>query len=155
MAVTVGTGGPVTMADVEAQAAWLISAWDSLVTNRPEFGKLSTPARQQQRRESIASSANAIYGVIGAMSTMYTDNKHDIAVAFAKIAAHDGQDLFAWDNPIWTDAGIVVKSGDTGKLTMRNSYQSRRAAIRIMHEQLGLDSISDDGSSDLASGRTA
>jgi hypothetical protein len=39
---------------------------------------------------------------------------------------------------------VVVNSGDCPKLTTRNSYQSRRAAIRIMHEQMGLGSMSDD-----------
>lgn len=135
-------GGPVTAADVEAQSAWLISAWDSLVASRPEYGKLSTPARQEQRAKSIASTAVAIYGLIGAMSTMYTD-KQDPAVAFAKIVPRDGQDLFAWDNPIWHDAGVVVNSGDN-KLATRNSYQSRRAAARVLHEQMSLVSTSDD-----------
>jgi hypothetical protein len=135
-------GGPVTAADVEGQAAWLISAWDSLVASRPEYGKLSTPARQDQRSKSIASTAVVIFGLIGAMSTMYTEKK-DPAAAFAKIAPSDAQDLFAWDNPIWQDAGVVV-TGDTGKPTTRNSYQSRRAAARILHEQMGLGSLSDD-----------
>jgi hypothetical protein len=50
-------GRPVTAADVEAQSSWLISAWDSLVNVRPEYGKLSTPARQAQRSATIASRA--------------------------------------------------------------------------------------------------
>lgn len=130
-------GGPVTAADVAAQSEWLISAWNSLVSSRPEFGKISTPARQEQRKKSIASSAIAIYGLFGAMSSMYTD-KQDPNVAFAKIAPRDGEDLFAWDNPIWKDAGVVVISGDSGKLTTRNSFQARRAAIRVLREQMGL-----------------
>jgi hypothetical protein len=130
-------GGPVTAADVAAQSEWLITAWNSLVASRPEFGKISTPARQEQRKKTIASSAVAIYGIIGAMSTMYT-NKLDPDVAFAKIAPRDGNDLFDWNNPIWKDAGVVVNSGDTGKLTTRNSFQARRAAIRVLHEQMGL-----------------
>lgn len=135
-------GGPVTSADVAAQSEWLISAWDSLVASRPEFGKLSTPARQEQRKKSMASSAVAIFGLIGAMSTMYTE-KQDPAVAFAKIGPRDGEDIFAWDNPIWKDAGVVVNSGDSGKLTTRNSFQARRAAIRVLHEQMGLGSESE------------
>src|ERR1022692_1264928 len=67
-------GGPVTAADAEAQSSWLISAWDSLVKVRPEYGKLSTPARQAQRSNTIASSAVVIYGFIGAMSAMHTDH---------------------------------------------------------------------------------
>jgi hypothetical protein len=73
-------GGPVTTADVEAQSSWLISAWDSLVKIRPEYGKLSTPARQAQRKNTIATSAVVIYGLVGAMSTMYADHVYpDIA----------------------------------------------------------------------------
>lgn len=137
-------GGPVTSADVAAQSEWLISAWNSLVDVRPEFGTLSTPARQEQRRKTIASSAVAIHGLIGAMSTMYTD-KQDPDVAFAKIAPREGEmDLFAWDNPLWANAGVVVKSGDIGKLTTRNSFQARRAAIRILHELMSLSSEPED-----------
>jgi hypothetical protein len=134
-------GGPVTTADVEAQSQWLISAWASLVAHRPEFGKISTPARQEQRKKSIASTAVVIFGIIGTMSTMYAE-KQDPAVAFAKIAPRNGEDVFSWDNPIWTKAGIVV-AGDTGRLTTRNSYQARRAAVRILHELMGLRSDTD------------
>lgn len=128
-------GGPVTTADIEAQSQWLISAWASLVEYRPEFGKISTPARQEQRKSNIASTAVVIFGLIGAMSTMYAEKK-DPAVAFAKIARTDGQDVFAWDNPIWASAGVVV-AGDK-RPTTRNSYQARRAAVRILHELMDL-----------------
>jgi hypothetical protein len=85
--------------DVEAQSSWLISAWDSLVNARPEFGKLSTPARQQQRKTNIASTAVVIYDLIGAMPTMYAEHI-DPDVAFQALAVTDnGEDLFAWDNP--------------------------------------------------------
>jgi len=133
-------GGPVTTADVEAQSQWLISAWGSLVAHRPEFGKVSTPVRQAQRRDTIASSAVIIFGLIGAMSTMYAE-KQDPDVAFAKIAPKDGHDVFAWDNPIWANAGVVVTGGK--RPTTRNSYQSRRAAVRILHELMGLNAGAD------------
>lgn len=139
---TLWKGGPVTPADVAAQSEWLISAWDSLVKIRPEFGKISTPARQEQRAKTIASTAVAIYGVIGAMSTMYT-NKEDPAVAFARIAPSEHEDLFDWNNATWKDAGVVVISGDSGKLTTRNSFQARRAAIRVLREHMGLATDTD------------
>ncbi len=129
-------GGPVTTADVEAQSSWLISAWDSLVKVRPEFGKLSTPARQEQRKKTIASSAVAIYGLIGAMSTMYADHV-DPDEAFTHITMNDHEDLFAWDNPVWTQAGVVAPSG-SGSMTTRNSFPARRAAIRILRETMDL-----------------
>jgi hypothetical protein len=95
---TSGKGGPVTTADVEAQSSWLISAGDSLVKVRPEYGKLSTPARQPQRKNTIATSAVVIYGLVGAMSTMYADQV-DPDIAFTAIAPKDKDDFFAWSNP--------------------------------------------------------
>lgn len=130
-------GGPVTSADVDAQSQWLISAWASLVEHRPEFGKISTPDRQKQRQKTIASTAVVMFGLIGTMSTMYAE-KQDPAVVFARIAPSDGRDVFSWDNPIWRDAGVVV-TGEK-RPTTRNSYQARRAAVRILHELMGLHS---------------
>lgn len=134
-------GGPVTQADVEAQASWLISAWDSLVKVRPEYGKLSTPARQKQRSESIASTGVVIFGLIGAMSVMYT-NHIDPDVAFKALAPEDGNDLFSWDNDLWVKAGVVAEGGTgTGKLTTRNSFQSRRSAVRVLCQAMDLDDL--------------
>lgn len=132
-------GGPVTDADIEAQSSWLISAWDSLVQIRPEFGMLSTPDRQAQRAENIASNAVVIYGLIGAMSTMYRQHV-DPGTAFKALVVDNGEDLFAWENPVWSKAGVVAPGGaNTGKLTTRNSFPARRAAIRILEEVMGLD----------------
>ncbi len=126
-------GGPVTDADVEAQSSWLITAWDSLVKARPEFGKQSTPARQDQRKQNICSTGVAIYGVIGAMSDMFV-NHVDPEVAFRKLTVTDGEDVFSWNNPEWVEAGVVTPGSKGGSLTTRNSFQSRRAAIRVLQE---------------------
>ncbi|MGH3397538.1 MAG: DNA sulfur modification protein DndB [Streptosporangiaceae bacterium] len=133
-------GGPVTAADVEAQSSWLISAWNSLVKVRPEYGKLSTPARQEQRSTNIASTAVVIYGLIGAMSTMYAEHI-DPEVAFKALGSDDGKsDVFAWQNPIWSRAGVVTPTGsDSGTLTTRNSFPARRAATRVLQEVMGLN----------------
>jgi hypothetical protein len=137
-------GGPVTTADLEAQSSWLISAWDSLARVRPEFGKLSTPARQTQRKNTIATSAVVIYGMVGAMSAMYADHV-DPGVAFKAIAAKDDDDFFAWDNPVWTAAGIVAPSGSgTGALGTRNSFPARRAAIRVLCKAMNLGAAEDE-----------
>jgi hypothetical protein len=138
-------GGPVTAADVDAQASWLISAWDSLVKVRPEFGKLSTPARQQQRKANIASTAVAIYGLIGAMSTMFAEHI-DPEIAFKALAVGaDGEDVFAWNNPVWARAGVVTATGtDSGNLTTRNSFPARRAATRVLQNVMGLRSDPED-----------
>ncbi|WP_165610446.1 DNA sulfur modification protein DndB [Nocardia salmonicida] len=134
-------GGPVTAADVEAQASWLISAWDSLVQVRPEYGKISTPARTKQRKDNICSTAVVIFGLIGAMSTMYTDHV-DPAKAFQSLGpSDDGDDVFDWKNPEWTKAGVVTPTGSgTAAVTTRNSFPARRAATRVLKEILGLDS---------------
>lgn len=137
-------GGPVTTADIEAQSSWLISAWDSLVNVRPEYGKLSTPARQEQRTKNITSSAVVIYGLIGAMSVMYAQHV-DPAVAFKALAAGGDDDLFAWDNPAWAAAGVVTPSGSgTGALSTRNSFPARRAATRVLIEVMGLGADIDE-----------
>lgn len=136
-------GGPVTAADVKAQSSWLISAWDSLVKVRPEFGKLSTPARAEQRKNNIASTAVAIYGLIGAMSTMYSEHIDPDDAFKALAVGDDGIDVFGWDNPVWSRAGVVTPTGsDTGKLTTRNSFPARRAATRVLEEMMGLRSDS-------------
>lgn len=132
-------GGPISGADIDAQASWLITAWACLVTARPEYGRLSTPARREQRATNIASTAVVIYGLIGAMSTMYI-NRVDPDVAFAALAAADGeQDLFSWDSPRWTDAGVVTPTGTGDRRTTRNSFPTRQAASRILHEVMQLD----------------
>lgn len=137
-------GGPVTSADVDAQSSWLISAWDSLVAVRPEFGMLSTPARQTQRKTNIAATAVAIYGLIGTMSTMYSEHV-DPAVAFKALALDGGQDVLAWDNQTWHRAGVVAPSGnDAGTLTTRNSFPARRAAVRVLHDIMGLSADATD-----------
>jgi hypothetical protein len=135
-------GGPVTAADLDSQSAWLIKAWDALVQVRPEFGKLSTPARQEYRRRSIASTAVAIYGLIGAMSVMYADNVNP-EKAFALIAPGDGDDVFSLNNPEWLKAGVVTPGG-SGNLTTRNSFPARRATTRILRARMALAADVDD-----------
>lgn len=137
---TLWKGGPVTEADVEAQSRWLISAWDSLVRARPEFGNLSLPQRQEQRRDNISSTAVVIYGIIGVMSSMYVDHI-DPEVAFKSLTAvSDEEDVLSWHNPTWTEAGVVTPTGSAkgGGLTTRNSFQSRRAAVRVLRELMGI-----------------
>lgn len=139
---TLWKGGPVSQADVDAQSSWLISAWDSLVQVRPEFGKISTPARQEQRAATISSTAVIIHGIIGTMSTMYS-NGVDPDVAFQNLAkGDDGGDVFAWGDPRWTKAGVVAPTGSgTGKFTTRNSFPARRAATRELQAIMGLAPI--------------
>jgi hypothetical protein len=130
-------GGPVTAADLDEQSKWLLGAWDALVTVRPEFGKVSTPARQNYRRDSISSTSIAIFGLIGAMSVMYAEGV-DPREVLPRLKQSAGPDIFAIDNPIWRDAGVVTPSGKVGKFTTRNSFPARRAATRILRSVMGL-----------------
>jgi hypothetical protein len=49
--------------------------------------------------------------------------------------------LFAWDNPVFQRAGIIVpavnKKGET-KLTVRNSHQTRRAMADVLATTIGI-----------------
>lgn len=139
-------GGPVSEADVEAQSTWLIHAWDELIKVRPEYGMLSTPNRQEQRKKNIASSAVVLYGVIGAMSVMFVSHI-DPAIAFKALERDDnGGDLFAWTNPRWIDAGVVTPTGASTRTsyTTRNSFPARRAAIRELCGVMGLTASDED-----------
>jgi hypothetical protein len=70
---------------------------------------------------------------------MYADHV-DPDVAFKAIAPKDEDDFLAWSNSVWGTAGIVTPSGSgAGKLTTRNSFPARRAAIRVLSEAMGLE----------------
>lgn len=129
--------GPASEADVSAQSAWLISAWDSLVTVRPEYGRLSTSARQAQRSASVATTGVVLYGLLGAMSVMFEAGV-DPTAAFAELKGEAGDDFLSWDNAVWTDAGVVTPN-TTGGLTTRNSFQARAAARDVFLTKFGIN----------------
>jgi hypothetical protein len=133
----------VTGADVEAQSAWLISAWNSLVKSRPEFGIMSTPARQAVRATSVAGSGVSIHAVIAVMSALYAQSI-DPDEAFAKLERQPEEDFdfFAFDNPAWAEAGIIARSGSDGNYTVRTSFPTRRAAAKIVSERIGVSAPS-------------
>jgi hypothetical protein len=133
------TAGPVNNADVHAQSAWLISAWDSLVKVRPEFGIMSTPARQGVRATSVAGSGVSIHAIIAAMSALYVQSI-DPELAFAKLRQQpqEESDFFSFDNPAWAEAGVIARSGSDGNYTVRTSFPTRRAAARLVTERIGV-----------------
>lgn len=135
-------GGPVTASDLEEQSRWLIEAWDALVAVRPEFGKLSAPARQTARRHSISSTGVAIFGLIGAMSLMYSEGV-DPKEAFPKLQHATQSDVFSIDNPVWREVGVVTPAATPGQFTTRNSFQARRAAARVLSDVMGLSTQED------------
>ncbi len=128
--------GPASEADVSAQSAWLISAWDSLVAVRPEYGRLSTSARQAQRSASVATTGVVIYGLLGALSVMYEEGV-DPSAAFAALKGEAGDDFLSWDNPAWTAVGVVTPNA-TGGRTTRNSFQARAAARDMFLKEFGI-----------------
>lgn len=137
------SAGPVTGADVEAQSAWMISAWDSLAKARPEFGIMSTPARQAVRASSVAGSGVSIHAIIAAMSAIYAQSI-DPDQAFAKLQKQPQEDFdfFSFSNPDWADAGVIAKSGSDGNYTVRTSFPTRRAAAKIVRERIGVSAPS-------------
>ncbi|MGQ0623123.1 MAG: DNA sulfur modification protein DndB [Sporichthyaceae bacterium] len=141
-------GGPQTDADVEGQSAWLISAWDSLVMARPEFGILATPARKAARKTSIASTAVGVHGVLAVMSDLHV-GRGDPALAFKKLIQAEGEecDFLALANPIWQEVGVVVPSEsekEPGKLGTRSSFPARRAVAKLLRERMGIKGSEDE-----------
>jgi DNA-sulfur modification-associated len=132
--------GPVGPADVEAQSAWIISAWNSLVSVRPEFGRFSTPVRIETRKNSVAGSSVTIHALIGAMSTIYLDDTLDPNEVFPKLAQQAGEkvDFFDLKNPIWQENGVVSTSRVTGRLGVNGSFPARRGAAKIIADRLGI-----------------
>ena len=154
-------GAPQNDADVEAQASWLISAWNSLVQCRREFGILPLAERQAIRKDSVISTAVVIAGLVGAMSAMYA-NHVDPAIAFKQLAkptedeiAGGAIDIFSGLNPVWVEAGVVIvnkvdpkeeserlaaKPGAKAKApwTSRNSYAARDNATRVLKAAMEL-----------------
>ncbi|MGQ0632497.1 MAG: hypothetical protein ACT4P1_15870 [Sporichthyaceae bacterium] len=137
-------GGPRSDADIEAQAAWLISAWDALVKVRPEFGVVATPQRQVYRKSLISGSAVVIHGLIGAMSRMYTDKVNPAHAFLGLMVTTDGHDPLAIDDPAWLANGVVALTPE-GTLNPRNSFQARRGAIKVLLDAMG---IGEDGEDD-------
>lgn len=138
-------------AELDAQVAWLVEAWDALVKVRPEFGYAGLKQRQQWRQESVAGTAVSVHGIVGAFAAIYPSKDFS---ALSKLRASvplldesgepllDGggqprtTDFFAIDNPMWEAEGILV-NGKNGLVT-RMSFHTRRTMASILRNQLGL-----------------
>lgn len=63
----------------------------------------------------------------------------DPDVAFKALTTDNGTDVFAWDNLVWSRAGVVTPTGtEFGSLSTRNSFPARRAATCVLQEIMGL-----------------
>jgi hypothetical protein len=126
-------------------ATWFIKFWDKLVGVLPELGRLPLAARQKSRKASLVGWAISIQGYIR-LARWFYDGKLDLDLLQRLAEAHiepNGKkfNFFAWDNPAFQRAGIIVpavtKKGET-RLTARNSHQTRRAMANLMAEKLGV-----------------
>jgi hypothetical protein len=133
--------------NVDEAANWFLTFWDKLVQVLPQLRRLPLPERQKSRRESLVSWAISIQGYIR-LARRFRDEGHELSL-LERLAepyvAEDGKsyDFFAWDNPLFQKAGIIVpavtKAGET-KLTARNSHQTRRAMGEVLAAKVGLPS---------------
>ena len=135
-------------ADIAAVATWFVGFWSDLVTVLPDLRRLPLVQRQASRTTSLVGWAVTIQGQIRMARRLY-DEKIDLKLLKELATKHrepNGTEfeLFAWDNPIFQRAGIVVpavdKQGKT-RLTVRNSHQTRRAMADLLTAKLGLPPV--------------
>lgn len=138
-------------AELDAQAQWLVAAWDALVKVRPEFGYTGLKQRQQWRQLSVAGTAVSVHGVIAALAAIYPSDdfsaleKLRVKIPLVDASGEplrdgDGQprsiDFFSVENPIWIGEGILA-NGKNGLVT-RVTFATRRTMASILRRQLGL-----------------
>jgi len=138
-------------AELKAQAAWLVEAWDALVKVRPEFGYTTLKQRQLWRQTSVAGTAVSVHGAVAVLGDLYPSKDFSsLSKLKASVPVLDGSsqpvldgggeprttDFFSTENPRWEVEGILV-NGKNGLLT-RMSFHTRRTIASIMRKQLGL-----------------
>jgi hypothetical protein len=131
--------------DIDKAVTWFLGFWEKLTGVLPELKRLPLPERQKSRKESLVGWAIAIQGYIRLARRFY-DEGLDFALLERLPERHQDEDrktynFFAWNNPAFQRAGIIVpavnKKGET-KLTVRNSHQSRRAMADVLATKIGL-----------------
>jgi len=137
----------IPIEDLDKAVGKFLTFWEKMVEVLPDLKRLSLPARQKSRKESMVGSAIAIQGYIRLARQFYTES-YDLSLLEKLAEKHqelDGSsyEFFAWTNPIFQRAGIIVptvnKKGQT-KLTARNSHQTRRAMAEALAVQIGIPS---------------
>jgi hypothetical protein len=142
------TNEPTSETEEKADADYLADFWDELVAVRPEFGRLGKTERQAVRGSSIAGTAVSIHGVVAladAMRTAGTPLTELTKLKSSVILNEGGGDrlvgYFDYDNPLWTQIGVLVLSQDKDgneRKTLRMSFQTRKAIGTALKEKLGL-----------------
>ncbi len=134
---------PLTPAEEEAQAEFLVDFWDALVAVRPEFGRLTTERRRQVRGSSIAGTALSVHGLIACAYALYQQDisPESVLPALKDTVVADGMevDYFSYDNPLWLRIGVLTlaegKDG-TQRKQLRVSFPSRRAIADELKRKL-------------------
>jgi hypothetical protein len=128
------------------QVDFLVKFWDALVQVRPEFGRVTTDVRKKIRGSSVAGSALSVHGVIAIAAAIWASSSKDLSIlGHLKDPATTGNgapvDYFSYNNPDWQKIGVLVSSvtsGGIAKLTLRTSFQTRKAAADSMLAKVGL-----------------
>jgi hypothetical protein len=147
------TADPFDDAAVAEQTGFLTKFWDALVHYRPELGRVPLSVRQAGRGTTLSATAVAMHGYIAVADAFYARGEED----FTRLAdlnhritmpaegfrhrAGDGIDWLDYDNPEWQRRGVLVQSTDkkgVTKLTLRMSFQTRKAMGDAMLERLGM-----------------
>jgi hypothetical protein len=131
--------------DLNKAVDGFLAFWEKMVEVLPDLKRLSLPARQKSRKDSMVGWAITMQGYIRLARQFYNED-HDLSLLKRLAEKHqepDGTtyDFFSWSNPVFQRAGIIVpalnKKGET-KLTARNSHQTRRAMAEALAVKIGL-----------------
>ena len=140
---------PLTEAEEKLDVDYLLDFWNELVVVRPEFGVLPKAERAKLRGSSVAGTAVSIHGVVGLADAMFKTKtplselaKLTTPVRVTEAGRADRMvDFFDYDNPLWTQIGVLVSATDAQgnvRKTLRMSFQTRKAAGQALKGQLGL-----------------
>lgn len=137
--------GDLDEAEVEGLSEIMGSFYDMLSEVRPELGRVELSVRIQTRRHSLVDSAVMMHGYAGLMRQYMTD----MGVMGSQKAASLWSrrlkrlsveytlrqwrgDLFAKDNPLWREFGIVKPSSSGNSLSQVNNGATRATAARLL-----------------------
>lgn len=137
---------PFTTEARDEQVQFLIAFWDRLVEVRPEFGRLPLDERRKLRGSSLAGTALSIHGVIALAAAIWSTPERDmdcLGRLGQEATAGRGKpvDYFSYSNPEWKQIGALVSSvtsGGDARLTLRSSFQTRKAVADAMLSKVGL-----------------
>lgn len=147
------------MDETEIEGLALVAAtfYDLLAQTRPELGGVDRAERQAIRRESLVDSAVMMFGYAYLMvefNRAIAEHGFDRAVRewnkkLRRITVPYGYgqwhgDLFARDNPLWRDLGILKPSKASPRLTLSNTGASRSQCGRALKQLMALEDTPTD-----------